>query len=80
MTSPSTPAGCGADLTESQLQQLLYATEGWISAVYLNLRTLADRGSLPERGSDIYNLFTAAHDRPAAAHAAGIFNRAESGR
>lgn len=51
---------CGADLTESQLQQLLYATEGWISAVYLNLRTLADRGTLPERGSDIYNLFTAA--------------------
>lgn len=51
---------CGADLTESQLQQLLYATEGWISAVYLNLRTLADRGALPERGSDIYNLFTAA--------------------
>lgn len=50
---------CGADLTESQLQQLLYATEGWISAVYLNLRTLADRGALPERGSDIYNLFTA---------------------
>ena len=41
------------------MQQLLYATEGWISAVYLNLRTLADRGALPERGSDIYNLFTA---------------------
>lgn len=51
---------CGADLTESQLQQLLYTTEGWISGVYLNLRTLADRGALPERGSDIYNLFTAA--------------------
>ena len=51
---------CGADLTESQLQQLLYATEGWISAVYLNLRTLSERGVLPSRNSDIYATFTAA--------------------
>lgn len=71
---------CGADLTESQLQQLLYATEGWISAVYLNLRTLADRGALPERGSGYIQPVYGYHDRPAAAHSAGIFNRAESGR
>ena len=51
---------CGTALTEGQIERLLYSSEGWFSAVYLNLRTLSERGALPERSSDIYTTFTAA--------------------
>ena len=51
---------CGMELTDRQVEQLLYASEGWFSAVYLSLRTLAERGTLPDRESDIYGMFTAA--------------------
>ena len=51
---------CGTDLTEAQIDSLLYSSEGWFSAVYLNLRTLSEQGALPDKNSDIYATFTAA--------------------
>ena len=51
---------CGAGLSDAQVDSLLYSSEGWFSAVYLNLRTLSERGALPDRNSDIYTTFTAA--------------------
>ena len=51
---------CGTELSEAQVENLLYSSEGWFSAVYLNLRTLSERGVLPSRNSDIYTTFTAA--------------------
>ena len=51
---------CGTELTDAQIERLLYSSEGWFSAVYLNLRTLSERGVLPSRHSDIYATFTAA--------------------
>ena len=51
---------CGTELSEAQVESLLYSSEGWFYAVYLNLRTLSERGVLPSRNSDIYTTFTAA--------------------
>ena len=51
---------CGTALSDAQVECLLYSSEGWFSAVYLNLRTLSERGVLPSRHSDIYATFTAA--------------------
>ena len=51
---------CGTELSDAQIEALLYSSEGWFSAVYLNLRTLSERGALPDRNSDIYSTFTAA--------------------
>ncbi|WP_026670784.1 helix-turn-helix transcriptional regulator [Butyrivibrio sp. AE3006] len=55
---------CGTDLTDEQIKSLLYSCEGWFSAIYLNLRTLLERGSLPDSNSDIYTIFTAAMIEP----------------
>lgn len=51
---------CGADLSEQQLEALLRSSEGWFSAIYLNLRALSERGRLPDASSDIFEMFTAA--------------------
>ena len=51
---------CGMNLSEAQIETLLYSSDGWFSAIYLNLRTLSERGALPDRNSDIYAMFTAA--------------------
>lgn len=51
---------CGTDLSDAQVDSLLYSSEGWFSAIYLNLRTLSECGVLPGRNSDIYATFTAA--------------------
>ena len=51
---------CGTTLSDAQIESLLYSSEGWFSAVYLNLRTLSERGVLPNCNSDIYTTFTAA--------------------
>ncbi len=51
---------CGTELSDTQVEELLYSSEGWFSAVYLNLRTLHEQGALPDRRSDIYATFTAA--------------------
>ena len=50
---------CGTELSDQEIETLLYSSEGWFSAVYLNLRTLAERGTLPDRASDIYTMFSA---------------------
>ena len=51
---------CGAELSEQQLEALLRSSEGWFSAIYLNLRALSERGRLPDASSDIFERFTAA--------------------
>ena len=51
---------CGAELSEQQLEALLRSSEGWSSAIYLNLRALSERGRLPDASSDIFEMFTAA--------------------
>ena len=51
---------CGTELTDEQVEALLYSSEGWFSAIYLNLLTLSECGALPDRNSDIYAMFTAA--------------------
>jgi ATP/maltotriose-dependent transcriptional regulator MalT len=51
---------CGIDMSEEQLDELCYSTEGWFSAVYLGLRTYVSEGTIPNRGSDIYSVFTTA--------------------
>ena len=51
---------CGAELSEQQLEALLRSSEGWFSAIYLNLRALSERGRLPAASSDIFEMFTAA--------------------
>ena len=51
---------CGTTLSDEQVDSLLYSSEGWFSAIYLNLRTLSEQGALPARDSDIYTMFTAA--------------------
>ena len=57
---------CGTALSDAQVESLLYSSEGWFSAVYLNLRTLSEHGVLPSRDSDIYATFTAAMIDPLA--------------
>lgn len=51
---------CGNDLSDEQLKDLLYFSEGWFSAVYLNLRTFSEQAALPDHNSDIYAMFTSA--------------------
>ena len=51
---------CGAELSEQQLDALLRSSEGWFSAIYLNLRALSERGRLSDASSDIFEMFTAA--------------------
>ena len=51
---------CGTELTDEQIDTLLYSSEGWFSAIYLNLCALSEHGALPDRNSDIYSMFSAA--------------------
>ena len=51
---------CGTELSDDQIETLLYYSEGWFSAVYLNLRMFSEHGVLPDRNSDISSIFTAA--------------------
>lgn len=51
---------CGVDLSDEQIEALLHSTEGWFSAVYLNLCTFSECGELPGSSSDIYEMFSAA--------------------
>ena len=55
---------CGTELSDEQIAKLLYSSEGWFSAIYLNLRTFSESGALPERNSDIYTMFTTAMIEP----------------
>ena len=51
---------CGTALSDEQIDTLLYYSEGWFSAVYLNLRMFSEQGVLPDPNSDISSIFTAA--------------------
>lgn len=51
---------CGTELSDAQVEALLYSSEGWFSAIYLNLRTFFEHGVLSDHNSDIYATFTAA--------------------
>ena len=51
---------CGTELSDAEVENLLYSSEGWFSAVYLNLRTFSEHGVLPSRQSDIYTTFSEA--------------------
>ncbi|MEI3112252.1 MAG: LuxR family transcriptional regulator, partial [Oscillospiraceae bacterium] len=42
---------------EADIAALLHSSEGWFSAVYLNLCFLAEQGTLPDKQSDIYEMF-----------------------
>lgn len=55
---------CGAELSDEEINSLLYSSEGWFSAIYLNLRAFAEQGALPDCNSDIYTMFTAAMINP----------------
>lgn len=46
--------------SDISFETLLSSSEGWFSAIYLNLRTFSECGTLPDRNSDIYTMFTAA--------------------
>ena len=51
---------CGTVLSDEQIETLLYYSEGWFSAVYLNLRMFSEHGVLPDPNSDISSIFTEA--------------------
>ncbi|MGI6679539.1 MAG: LuxR C-terminal-related transcriptional regulator [Dehalobacterium sp.] len=55
---------CGTELSDNQIETLLSSSEGWFSAVYLNLRAFAECGTLPDHNSDIYTMFIAAMIEP----------------
>ena len=55
---------CGASLNEDQLNTLLYSSEGWFSAVYLNLCTFFESGHFPDHTSNIYDMFSSAMIAP----------------
>ena len=58
---------CGIKLSEKQTETLFYSSEGWFSAVYLNLQIFLERGVLPDGASDIYAAFTKAMIEPLSA-------------
>ena len=49
---------CGVELTDEQTDALLRSSEGWFSAIYLNLRSVMESGELLGGNSDIYEMFT----------------------
>ncbi len=49
---------CGTNLGGKQLETLLHSSEGWFSAVYLNLCFFAKWGELPDNNADIYEMFS----------------------
>ena len=53
-------ARCGLSLTDAQADQLIASSEGWFSAIYLQLCALTEQGTFPDRHSNIYQMFTAA--------------------
>ena len=48
----------GIHLDSRKTDELLNSSEGWFSAVYLNLRFFEENGTLPDGNSDIYEMFT----------------------
>ena len=44
---------CGAELSGRQLETLFHTSEGWFSAVYLNLCFYEKNGELPDNNANI---------------------------
>ncbi len=57
----------GIKLDNHRTEELLRSSEGWFSAVYLNLRFFEENGALPSGNSDIYDMFTDALIAPLSA-------------
>ena len=51
---------CGVTLSDKEIDEILYSSEGWFSAVYLMLCNLYKNGCLPDSNSDIYSMFISA--------------------
>lgn len=51
---------CGVPLSDAEIESLLYSTEGWFAAVYLQLTGAAHTGHAMDDGMDIYGMFSAA--------------------
>lgn len=51
---------CGINLENEQLERLVKLSEGWFSAVYLNLRSYIQYGEMLEDNDDIYESIMAA--------------------
>lgn len=66
---------CGTVLSDAQIESLLYSSEGWFSAIYLNLRTLHERGRAAKPQLGYLRDVLRRDDRPAAVKAARIFGR-----
>lgn len=49
---------CGIALNELQLDRLMHLSEGWFSAVYLQLRSMETCGNMTSEAQDIYEMFT----------------------
>ncbi len=59
---------CGLNLTRQQLDSLFHSSEGWFSAVYLNLCTYLQKGILLDQQYDIYEMFYEAMIEPLNEH------------
>ena len=55
---------CGTKLDDKQLEELHHFSEGWFSAVYLNLCAYVKRGQLLQDRSDIHEMFARAMIEP----------------
>ena len=63
---------CGTELSDAQIDEILYSSEGWFSAVYLNLRTFSGAWCAAEPSfRHLFHLY-GGHDRPASGKAAGV--------
>lgn len=51
---------CGITLSDEQLDKLMHLSEGWFSAVYLQLRSMEEYGDMTGDMLDIYEMFNSA--------------------
>ena len=56
---------CGIAIEREQLERLMQLSEGWFSAIYLNLRSYVQHGEMLEANEDIYESITSALIEPA---------------
>lgn len=55
---------CGISLSDSQLDKLMNLSEGWFSAVYIQLRSMEEYGDMTGDMLDIYEMFNSALIEP----------------
>ena len=51
---------CGISMNDSQLDRLMHLSEGWFSAVYIQLRSMEEYGDMTGETLDIYEMFNSA--------------------